>query len=344
MCSRKCRLVCRVRFGAAAGRKHKERDDGEQEFQVPFSHRGNYHRKVKRLLLSGLALWAVLLALVIAAGVMAAEGALRVAPRPTQPPMRSGCTAAVIDGEPDRTSSNVQLHAWYCAPPNWNGSTVMVLHGIGDSSASYGGFVSLFEGHGYSVLLPDSRGHAGGSGLVTYGVLEARDIHRWAHWLFQAQHIHGLYGFGESLGGASILLSLATERRFSAVIAECSYADFQSIARERLLRVSPTFLRWFVPPVVTAGMLYTRIRYGVDLKQASPVRAAAKSLTPVLLIHGMADSQTSPENSMRISAANPRMVQLWLVPGADHTAAWATAHAEFERRVLDWFSRSGSPL
>jgi hypothetical protein len=39
--------------------------------------------------------------------------------------------------------------------------------------------------------------------------------------------------------------------------------------------------------------------------------------------------------------AAPDHVQLWLVPNAGHTKAWAAAHLEFETRLLGWFTSHG---
>ena len=62
----------------------------------------------------------------------------------------------------------------------------MVLHGIGDSRQGSAGFAPLFLDQGYSVLLPDSRGHgASGGELVTYGLWEKYDVLDWARWLRQ---------------------------------------------------------------------------------------------------------------------------------------------------------------
>jgi fermentation-respiration switch protein FrsA (DUF1100 family) len=61
------------------------------------------------------------------------------------------------------------------------------------------------------------------------------------------------------------------------------------------------------------------------------------SKTPILLIHGLADTNIPPYHSDLIQAANPAMVVLWKVPGARHTASHAAAPEEFERRGLEWF-------
>jgi dipeptidyl aminopeptidase/acylaminoacyl peptidase len=84
-------------------------------------------------------------------------------------------------------------------------------------------------------------------------------------------------------------------------------------------------------------MFYARIAYGLDFTQVSPINSIAQTATPILLIHGLADSRTPPENSERLARANPSD-PLWLVPNAGHTGASAAAPENFRRRVLAWFA------
>lgn len=85
------------------------------------------------------------------------------------------------------------------------------------------------------------------------------------------------------------------------------------------------------------GLLYTYLRHGVDWRTANPEVAIRTAHTPILLIHGLADDETYPRHSERLAKANPGCTELWLVPGAKHTGAYATDPRHFEARVLRWF-------
>jgi pimeloyl-ACP methyl ester carboxylesterase len=85
-------------------------------------------------------------------------------------------------------------------------------------------------------------------------------------------------------------------------------------------------------------MFYANLVDGLDFRQVSPVNSISHTATPILLIHGLADSRTPPSQSQKLAAANPRDT-LWLVPNANHTGALAAAPDEFRRRVLSWFAR-----
>ena len=149
------------------------------------------------------------------------------------------------------------------------------------------------------------------------------------------------------MGGAALLESLKIEKRFRAVVAEGAYSSFREIAAERIGQQSglPQSLRFLIEqPILYAGLEDAYLRHGLNLWDISAVDAVRHSTTPVLLIHGLLDRNTSIPNSRRIAAANPRAVQLWEVPRAGHTGAFGTAPEEFEKRVLAWFASTNSSM
>jgi fermentation-respiration switch protein FrsA (DUF1100 family) len=280
----------------------------------------------------------VIMLLIFAAGAVLAEGALH------PPRLRRSCetaslaqsvahaSGALVRQVTLQTPDGVTLKAWWLTPPQPTNHAVMVCHGVADSAFGSLGFALLFLTRGDSVLVPESRGHGESGGYVTYGVLEAGDTVLWTRWMRDqgATHINGL---GNSLGGAILLQSLPRGAAFESVVAEGSYASFEEVARDRVSWVLP---HWAAALLVKEGILYIRVRYGVDLSTASPEIAVRQVQIPILLIHGAADSKTSPHHSEEIAQANPQHIKLWIVPGAKHVGAYAAAPREFEKQVLAW--------
>ena len=238
-----------------------------------------------------------------------------------------------------RARDGATLRAWFVESKLRTTRCVVILHGIADSRTGSAGFAPMFLERGYSVLIPDARAHGSSGGdLVTYGLLESHDLLNWADRL-KASGCTRIYGLGESLGAASLIQACSLAPVFRAAVAEGSYADLRSIAEYRtqqLLGHSGAIPSFAAHSIVSASIVFARLRYGLDFDRASPREAILRSQTPILLIHGLTDDRTPPSHSIAIHAANPRGA-LWLVPGAGHTAAAAAAPEEFRRRVLGWF-------
>jgi uncharacterized protein len=306
-------------------------------------------RLLWKVLIAGVLLY---LALAMVAGVVVADASLKLRHLPLR--HRQAVAAAAHDKfQAELQDVSIQaadgavLKAWYIHPHTFNGNAVVLLHGITDNREGVAGYGGLLLEHGYAVLLPDARGHGESGGeLATYGVKESDDIHRWVSWLYEHDPPQCVYGFGESYGAALMLQSLATEPRYCAVAVESPFSTAREMSFERVsgpLHLQPWFGKTLGRPVIWSAVEYARLRYGVDLLQPNPLEAVRHSSVPVLLIHGEEDRNISPHHSELIAAAAPDHVQLWLVPHAGHTMAWAAAHQEFEQRLLGWFATHGKP-
>jgi len=270
---------------------------------------------------------------------------------PNRRPLTSDERAAVVstadklDSQLTDVSIEAQDHAplraWLIEPHQSNGNAVLLLHGLADNRLGMVGYAQLLHAQGYSVLMPDARAHGeSGGDVATYGIIERDDIRRWFEWLDHTERPSCIYGLGESMGAAQLLQSLAVEPHFCAVVAESSFSSFREIAYDRMgqrFGTGPWVGRTALRPVVEIALLLVRIRYHVDLTQASPENAIAHTHVPVLLIHGMVDSNIPLRHSLRLVSHNPQLT-LWQVPGADHCGAISVAPSEFEQRVVSWFN------
>jgi alpha-beta hydrolase superfamily lysophospholipase len=254
------------------------------------------------------------------------------------------------------TQDGATLRAWSIRPPNPNGNALILLHGLGDNRTGMTGYAELLLSHGFSVLMPDARGHGRSDGnLVTFGLLETDDIRRWLDWLQQKngrtdnvppgstrpQDIPScIFGLGESMGAAQLLQSLRTETRFCAVVAESSFASFREIGYDRVgqrFNTGPWLGRTLLRPIVEFAFLYARLKYKLNFERVSPEDAIAQTKVPILLIHGKADSNIPVRHADLIVTRNPGIL-LWEVPNADHCGARSTAPEEFRDKVLGWFA------
>jgi dipeptidyl aminopeptidase/acylaminoacyl peptidase len=285
--------------------------------------------------LIGLALGSILM------GIVTAETTLHTRRRA----IPQAADARALAGEIGSTWEAVQvaaadgavLHAWLFTPPVPGGSAVILLHGVGDTRAGMLDHAEYLLRSGFCVLLPDSRGHGeSGGAITTYGIEESGDLARWSDWLLQTHHVERLYGLGVSLGAGILLQSLARETRFRAVVAESPFSTFPDVAYDRLSQESgiPRQAFWLV---IQSGFVYSRLRYGVDLRRASPADTVRATHTPILLIHGTADVNIPIGHSRALHALNPVATQLWEVPGAKHVQVMSDQPEKYARTVVEWF-------
>lgn len=295
-----------------------------------------------RILICG-GIWLFLCAVV---GLVAIEGALHPPRLPVGPGVEAEAQAMAVRDHAGLSDAGITaadgatLRGWSIEPAKGNGNSVILLHGQADNRAGMLGVADMLLRHGYSVLLPDARGHgASGGQIATYGVLESEDIRRWVDWIEQTHKPQCIYGLGESMGAAELLQSIAAVPEFCAVVAESGFSSFREAGFDRIgqaFHTGPWLGRTLLRLAVEEGLLYARIKYGVNLAQASPERTVTSSHVPVLLIHGLADTNLPARHSARIKAHNPAVV-LWEPPNAGHCGASTAEPAEYERRVIGWF-------
>jgi len=284
-------------------------------------------------------------------GVYLADATLHLARRP----LTDGDVAAMRQAAraPDAPLEDVAITArdgavlrgWTLRPLRGNRDAVILLHGMGDNRLGMMGYAQLFLAHGFTVLMPDARAHGvSGGALATYGLLERNDIRRWFDFLSKHDAPRCIFGFGESMGAAELLQSLA-DTPFCAVAAESSFATFREIAYDRMgqpFHLGPWMGRTLLRPLVETAFLRARWKYGLNMDRVSPADSVAATDIPVLLIHGELDSNIPVRHSRLIQARNSA-ARLWEVAGADHCGAITAAPEELERMLLGWLKpRNGS--
>jgi alpha-beta hydrolase superfamily lysophospholipase len=237
---------------------------------------------------------------------------------------------------------HIPLRAWLYTPPRPNGHMVLALHGVNTNRLSVAGYAAMMLKAGYTVLTPDARAHGNSGGVLAgYGVMETDDIERWIKWLRARQQTGCLHAFGASMGGAHVLQIVDGPNPLCSAIAEAPFATFREVAYDRVGRyvsVRDWLGRWVLRPAVEVGFLTARLRYGLDLDLADPAGHLLRTRTPVLLIHGLDDTNVPPRHVRFMQAANPTLLTLWLVDGARHVGAWKKEGKRYESRVLGFFA------
>jgi uncharacterized protein len=264
-----------------------------------------------------------------------------------------------------RAPDGTLLRGWKVRPKNPNGSWVLLFHGVADNRIGVVGQSEFLLRAGYGVVMMDARAHgASGGPMATYGWLERNDTHAIIDALLLPERLgtslgsppfsftsstsstsltssFHLFALGESMGAGIVLQSAAADPRIEAVVAEASFANMREASYDYAgLRKYPWLGKTFLAPFSWTLLYRGEKLGGLPVAEVSPVKAVAARAFPVLLICDEKDEALPCRHSEMIYAAARGPKQLWVVPGAFHTAAYGFFPEEFRRRVLAFFAEN----
>ena len=148
-----------------------------------------------------------------------------------------------------------------------------------------------------------------------------------------------IFALGESMGAGIALQSGAADPRIEAVVAEASFANLQEAAYDYAgLRKYPWLGKTLLAPFSWTLLYRGEKLTGFPLAEISPMKAVASRPFPVLLICDEKDEALPCRHTQMIYNAARGPKQLWVVPGAYHTAALGFHPEEFRQRVLSFFA------
>jgi len=257
-----------------------------------------------------------------------------------------------------RAPNGVMLRGWKVSAPQPNGGWVLLFHGVADNRVGVIGQAEFLLRAGYGVVMMDARAHGASEGpIATYGWLERNDTRAIIDAMLSSFvnpclsiHWHGpggpdctlpkhIFVLGESMGAGIALQSAAADPRIEAVVAEASFASLREASYDYAgLRRSPLLGKTFFAPFSWTLLYRGESLAGFHAAEVSPEKSVAARAFPVLLICDEKDVALPCRHSERIYAAARGPKQLWVVPGAFHTAALGFQPVEFRRRVLAFFA------
>jgi alpha-beta hydrolase superfamily lysophospholipase len=239
-----------------------------------------------------------------------------------------------------RTSDGVLLRGWKVRAAKPNENWILVYHGVADNRMGVLEHARVLLMAGYGVVMMDSRAHGISEGpIATYGWLERNDARFIVDALEQSEHPKHLFALGESMGAAIALQSAAVEPRIEAVVAEASFANIREASYDYAgLRRYPWLGKTWLSPGTWTMIYRGESLAGFPAAEISPERATAARAFPVLLICDAEDVALPCRHTKMIYEAARGPKQMWVVPGAFHTAALGYQPVEFRRRVLDFFA------
>ncbi len=197
---------------------------------------------------------------------------------------------------------------------------VIMMHGYkGTALIDFCGGSAMINEFGYNKLIIDQRAHGKSGGhTITFGVKECRDCISWVEYLINSYGGDIKIGLiGVSMGAATVTMATGLDmpHQVKCVIADCGYSSPADIIRKVMRDMHmPTA---FYPLV----RLSAKIFGSFSPDEYSSIEAVKKSKTPLLIIHGEADSFVPCYMSREIFDACAAPKQILTVASADHAVS-----------------------
>jgi len=220
----------------------------------------------------------------------------------------------------------------------------ILAHGYTANGQSMASFGKHFFDMGFTVLLPDMRGHGASEGYyIGMGWHDRLDMLQWIDGIVKREPGAEILLFGISMGGATVMMTAgeALPPNVKAIVEDCGYTsvwdEFSGQLRAQF--GLPPF------PMMQVASMVIKARAGFWLKEASAVKQVAQSATPILFIHGEEDNFVPFWMLDALYNAASCEKERLAIPGAGHGVAssfeperyWATVDI-FIKRYFPSFS------
>ncbi|WP_090866175.1 alpha/beta hydrolase [Oceanobacillus limi] len=224
------------------------------------------------------------------------------------------------------------LKADYIENEESNGKAVILAHGYRGHRQQMDDLVKFYYDQGFSILMPDARGHGESEGdYIGYGWHDRLDYLDWIDMLVKEYGAKDIMLHGNSMG-ASLVLMVSGEdlpKEVKGIVADSGYTTVKEELSHQLKHLYnlPPF------PLLDITSVITKVRAGYTFGEASAIDQVKKNTLPLYIIHGDADELVPTEMAHRIYEAAGGTKELWIVPDAGHTKAYTVATEEFQDRI-----------
>ena len=236
------------------------------------------------------------------------------------------------------TADGISLAATYWPGAKRDSPAILLLHGVGGSRAATADNAAWLATKGYAVLTIDFRGH--GQSTTTnrsFGWSEAQDAHRAFAWLKQQQHGAPAAVIGISMGGAASLIGPDGPLKADALTLQAVYPDIRHAIHNRIAERLGSVPAYLLEPLLSFQSLP---RFGVSPSDIAPIAALRRYDGPVMVIGGLQDRATPPEETRALFAAAKGPITLWLVPEGDHATISSLANTRYREKVAAFLGRT----
>jgi dipeptidyl aminopeptidase/acylaminoacyl peptidase len=211
--------------------------------------------------------------------------------------------------------------------------TVILVHGVRAYKEHFLPVAKMLSDSGYNAVLIDLRAHGKSEGkYCTFGYLEKQDLKILIDSILNVKGLSPDIGiWGQSLGGAIALQTMAIDNRLKFGIIESSFSDFRIIVHDYF-----KYFAGFDIPFLTDYIIHRAEKIGhFKADEVVPVNCARQIHQPVLIVHGNKDDRINisyARENYRNLAGKKEFIEY----PATHLNVWQVGEEEYFEKVFEF--------
>lgn len=240
-----------------------------------------------------------------------------------------------------QSRDGLELTGYYLPSAEPSNKLVILAHGYLGHAKQMGLFGQYYyEDLGYSLFMPDARGHGQSSGdYYGFGWHDRLDIIDWTSLLINefGEDTEIVY-HGLSMGAATVLMAAGEKElpgQVKAIIADSPYQSVYQLFSYQMRRM------FYLPafPLLDSTSALTKMRAGYSFREADSLRSVEKTEVPIFYIHGEEDTFVPTQMTKELADTTKSEAELLLVPSANHGEAFVLAEDAYKRKMQEFLSR-----
>lgn len=219
----------------------------------------------------------------------------------------------------------------------------IVCHGYTAEPCVMARYAREYYKKGYNLVMPYMRGTVKGvkspKSVVAYtmGYLDKLDLVAWVNYVVEFDPEAQIVLHGESMGAATVMMAVGESLpdNVKCAVEDCGYTSVWDEFAHNIVDMFhlPVF------PYLYASQLCIKRHIDLDFKKASCVEALKKSKTPMLFIHGEADTFVPFEMVYKNYEAFNGEKDILTIPEADHALSVNTDPVKYFDKVWEFVGK-----
>lgn len=233
-------------------------------------------------------------------------------------------------------ADGLRLHATAIENQKQDKRWAILVHGYGMDGLDLLNRARHFDEQGFSVLLPDLRGHGlSEGGYIGMGWPDRLDLKGWIDRISADHPGCHIVLYGLSMGASAVMMTCGelTESPVVCAVEDCGYSSVAAIAEVQLRHTYHA-----AAPAMLIGLnTLAKMRCGYSLYDADCRRSLENNTIPMMFIHGEDDDFVPYDMVFEnyYACTGPR--ELFTVPSAGH--AQAHHNPSYYGRVFRFINR-----